>query len=196
MSYLTLLGELDAWFARGVAEAGPGVVLCTRGCSACCFGPFDISPADAQMVAGAVDGLNPAVGAAVRERAAEQLARYTAIAETWTTPWDVDDIGDDAFDRLTDALADLPCPALNAEGSCLIYQHRPATCRMTGLSMETRERAVIANVCPILHTSAPYAELAATPFDLLQFEATADDFDDTAMAAGWGRTTVAGAIGR
>ena len=196
MSYLTLLGELDAWFARGVAEAGPGVVLCARGCSACCFGPFDISPADAEIVAGAVDRLDPAVRAAVRARTAEQLARYAAMAPTWRAPWDVDDMGDDAFDRLTEGLANLPCPALSPEGSCLIYEDRPATCRMTGLSMETTEHAVIDNVCPILDTSARYAELAPTLFNLSGFEAAAEDFDVTALAAGWTRTTVAGAIGR
>lgn len=197
MNYRAFLDQLDVWFERGVAAAGPGVVLCRRGCSACCFGPFDISPADAALAASAVDRLDPPVRTAVRARAADQLNRYAAVASSWAHPWDVDDdIGDEAFDAVTDALAAVPCPALSADGSCLIHEERPATCRMTGLSMQTMERDVIENVCPILHTSVRYAELAPTLFDLSKFEPAADEFDGAARAAGWVRTTVAGAIRR
>ena len=196
MSYRQLLGDLDDWFARGVAAAGRGCVLCARGCSACCFGPFDISPADAELVAAAVERLDQPVRSTLQTRAREQRARYVTLEPTWAAPWDVDAIGDDAFDKLSDELAATPCPALGADGACLIYDDRPATCRMTGLAMRTREGDFLENVCPILHTSAPYAALEPTTFDLAQFEERAEMHDRRASETGWVRTTVAGAISR
>jgi Fe-S-cluster containining protein len=194
VSYPGLLGELDAWFARGVTDAGPAVVLCSRGCSACCNGPFDISPADAELVATAFTKLDLATQAAVRSRAIAQVGRYAEVAPGWGAPWNVEAIGDDTFDQVSDALADEPCPALNEDGICLIYESRPATCRMTGLGMTTMQGDVLENVCPILDTSAAFAELRPTLFDLSGFEDRAERHDLAAMAMGRVITTVAGAI--
>lgn len=196
MSYRQLLADLDDWFARGVADARPGVVLCRRGCAACCHGPFDISPADAQLVATAVEQLDPAARSPVWSRAEAQVSRYAELAPEWSAPWDVAAIDDDTFDQISDALADDPCPALNDHGECLIYDARPATCRMTGLGMETTAGDVLENVCPILHTSAAYAKLNPTPFELSRFEDRAEHWDAIAMTNGWLTTTVAGAITR
>lgn len=196
MSYRDLLGELDRWFAEGVAAAGHGVVLCRRGCSACCNGPFDISPADAELVAGAVERLDPAVRSLVQLRAADQVEQYAGIQPRWVDPWDPGAIGDPAFDRLCHRLAALPCPALGDNGGCLIYADRPATCRMIGLAMRTAQDDILENNCPILHTSARYAALAPTHYDLAAFEERAEDQDIMAMERGWRRTTVAGAIQR
>jgi Fe-S-cluster containining protein len=195
MTYRQLLGDLDDWFARGVLDAGADVVLCRRGCAACCNGPFDISPADAELVATAVARLDATTQAGVRLRSAAQRSRYAALEPRWQAPWDATAIDDATFDRISDALADEPCPALNDRGECLIYHDRPATCRMTGLGMETTQGDQLENVCPILHTSAAYAALNPTLFDLARFEDAADTRDAIAMTSGWLRTTVAGAIG-
>jgi Fe-S-cluster containining protein len=194
MTYQQLLGELDTWFAKGTADAGPEVVLCRRGCAACCHGPFDISPADARLIAGAVAQLDPVVREAVRTRAAAQLAQYAGELPEWRAPWNIEAIGDDAFDQVSDALASEPCPALNDQGECLVYESRPATCRMTGLGMETAEHDLLENVCPIIDTSAAFAALHPTRFDLRDFEDRAEDWDAIAMTNGWVITTVAGAI--
>jgi Fe-S-cluster containining protein len=196
VTYLDVLGDIDHWFDAGVAQAGAGVVLCAHGCSACCNGPFDISPADAQLVARAVTRLDAVTQSGIAARAATQVGRYAGLLPAWQAPWDVAAIDDAAFDHLSDALADAPCPALSANGSCLIYDDRPATCRMTGLAMRTREQDVLENVCPILHTSDAFARLEPTEFDLSGFEDAADEEDRMAVAAGWTRTTVAGAVQR
>ena len=196
MSYRALQGQLDGWFEHGVASAGPGVVLCRRGCSACCFGPFDISPADAEQVAKAVDRLDPATRSLVELRALDQVTQYADLAPRWNAPWDIDALGDRRFDRISDALAGLPCPALGDDGACLVYDDRPANCRMIGLPMLTPGGGFLDNACPILQTSDRYATLDPTVFDLEQFESAADDFDHAARGDGWVRTTVAGAIAR
>ena len=196
MTYDSLLTTLDTWFARGVTAAGPGVVPCREGCTACCHGPFDISPADAQLVRTAVDALPDKVAAGIRTRAAAQRARYAALIPGWGAPWEVAALSDEAFDSLAEKLAHEPCPALDpVRGSCLIHASRPATCRLTGLGIRSLEGDVIENVCPIQDEFPAYAALAPTPFDLLRFEDAAEREDQLAGDAGWVATTVAGAIG-
>jgi Fe-S-cluster containining protein len=194
--YRALLPILDQWFVRGVAAAGAGVVPCRSGCTACCHGPFDISPADAALVAEGLATLPPETQADVAQRAETQLARYRKLIEGWGPPWDVDGVDEASFDALCDALRSLPCPALGAEGGCLIYDHRPATCRITGLAMVTRGDDLLENVCPIQGEFPAYAALPPVPFDLQRFEAMAEEFDLTASEDGWVTTTVAGVAGR
>jgi Fe-S-cluster containining protein len=195
MPYLDLLTTLDTWFAEGVAAAGPGVVPCRAGCNACCHGPFDISAADAREVAFGVSRLPPDVASAVRERAAAQLQAGHRVVPQWQPPWRPVEAGEDPFDAMCDALATSPCPALDPEtGGCLIHEHRPATCRLTGLSLLTPEDDLLENVCPIQDRFPEYLALAATPFDLMRFELAAAEHDLAAMEEGWHSTTVAGAV--
>ncbi len=197
MTYQQLLNDLDEWFKHGVADAGPDVVLCRRGCSVCCNGPFDISPADAEMVANAVQALPAETRSVVQLRALDQVTQYEEfVGGAWGSPWDPGAIGDRHFDELCEALANVPCPALGADGACTIYDHRPATCRIIGLAMQLPEGEVLANDCPILDTSQAYATLNPTAFDLPRFEDAAEDRDIAAMERGWCRSTVAGAIAR
>jgi Fe-S-cluster containining protein len=194
MTYLTLLSTLDAWFARGTSAAGPGVVPCSRGCNACCHGPFDVSPADAALIAEGVAALPEPQRAALRSRAAAQLRRYTELLPQWKAPYEVDALDEQAFDALTEQLANAPCPALAEDGGCSIHAHRPATCRLTGLGLLSREGDVLENFCPIQSQFPGYATLPPTSFDLQAFEAEAARFDAQAVAEGHASTTVAGAI--
>jgi Fe-S-cluster containining protein len=193
-NYLALLSTLDDWFARGTAAAGPGVVPCGRGCNACCHGPFDVSPADAALIAEGVAALPETQRAALRSRAEQQLRRYTELVPSWRAPFEVDALDEAAFDALTEKLATSPCPALAEGGGCAIHAHRPATCRLTGLSLRSRSGDVLENFCPIQDRFPAYASLAPTSFDLHGFEAEAARFDEQATAAGHASTTVAGAI--
>ena len=193
MTYRRHLDIIDAWFASGV-QAGNGAVLCRRECSACCLGPFDISPADAELVRNAVQQLDTDTRTSVERRAVNQLASYRELLPHWQAPWNIDELNDAVFDELTEHFAGAPCPALDARGSCLIYDNRPATCRMTGLPMKTPEGDQIENVCPILSTSEAFASLDAREFDLMKFEDAADAHDIRATRRGHVRTTVAGAI--
>ena len=79
-------------------------------------------------------------------------------------------LGEDRFDRLTDALADEPCPLLDEAGRCRIYADRPLVCRLIGLGMRTPTGRLIENACPIQDRFPGYAALAPAPFDLEAFE--------------------------
>jgi Fe-S-cluster containining protein len=173
-SYPSLLERLDRWFAAGRQAAG-GVVPCRNGCSACCHGPFDISVADAELVQAAVDRLPAGERAEVTARAGALLGRMLALEPDWPAPYEVAALGEARFDRLTDALADAPCPLLDDAGRCRIYADRPLVCRLTGLGMRTPAGRVIENACPIQEQFPAYAVLAPVPFDLEAFETREDE---------------------
>jgi len=194
--YTNLLAELDAWFSFGIAAAGPGVVPCSAGCTACCHGPFDISPADAALVAEGVSLLPPEQREAMLTAARAQVARYAEVMPGWEHPWNVTALGEEQFDLVSEALAELPCPALSEGGACRIYAHRPATCRLMGLALVTPEGEVLENACPIQADFPDYEALTPTPFDLLRFEYEAEEVDEVVLADGWYVTTVAGVIVR
>jgi Fe-S-cluster containining protein len=180
-----------------VTAAGPGVVPCRTGCTACCLGPFDISAADARLLGAAVAALPPQVGDAVRQRAGAQLERGHAAAPGWCAPWLAGETDEATFDAMCEALAADPCPALDpVDGACLVHAARPATCRLMGLGLVTPDGDLLENLCPIQDRFPGYAALAPTPLDLMQFEVDAAHEDLFAMAEGWHATTVAGAVGR
>ena len=191
--YSNLLAELDVWFKSGIAAAGPGIVPCTAGCTACCHGPFDISPADAALVAEGARRLPPDQREAMLATARSQVARYAEVMPEWKRPWNVTALGEEQFDVVSEALADLPCPALGENGACRIYAHRPATCRLMGLALVTPEGELLENACPIQTDFPVYEALPPTPFDLLRFEYEAEEVDEVVLADGWCVTTVAGA---
>ncbi|RKY17100.1 MAG: hypothetical protein DRQ55_16560 [Planctomycetota bacterium] len=193
-NYRALLNTLDAWFARGREAAGPGVIPCMRSCSACCHGVFDISPADAALLAEGLAALSPASATALRSRAREQLAGCAERLPSWGPPWDVDALSEQTFDELSEQLAQAPCPALGADGGCLVYAQRPATCRMTGLALDAGHAGRLDNECPIQADFPRYAALVPVPFDLMDFERQAAQHDEAARASGYLTTTVAGAI--
>ena len=167
--YRGLLQRIDAWSARAAADH-PGVIPCRQGCSACCHGPFDISMADAALLAPAIAALPHEARAAVGARADNLLGRMREIAPAWTAPYRVDAIGDDAFDALCDALAHAPCPLLDEAGACRVYADRPLVCRLIGVPLAAGEDRVIPNACPIQEDFPAYADLAPQPFDLDAFD--------------------------
>lgn len=168
--YLPILQDLDAWQAAARA-AHPGVIPCGPGCSACCHGPFDISVADAALVAAAIRALPEATRRPILIRATAQLEQMRSLAPDFDHPWDVATLGEEAFDALCEALADEPCPCLDDTGSCAIYHSRPMVCRIMGLGLSSTAGGEIPNACPIQDGFPAYAALPGQPFDLPSWEA-------------------------
>lgn len=198
--YLPLLNQIDRWQA-GAAARHPGVIPCRSGCTACCLGPFDISVADAALVALAVSRLDPTVRAGVLARAEAQVASMNRLEPSWGPPYDIAALGEARFDRLTDDLATEPCPALDDQGACTIYEHRPFVCRVMGLGMVIESGDVIENACPIQDEFPAYAALSPESFPLEEFETGEDEAKVAAALALFGdelrgnyETTIAAAI--
>jgi Fe-S-cluster containining protein len=200
-AYVELLARLDRWMEAG-RRAHPGVVPCRAGCTACCHGPFDVTIADAELIRAAVARMPEDERSEVTARAAALLERIRAVAPDWVPPYDIAALGDERFDRLTDALAGEPCPLLGDDGRCRIYEDRPLVCRLIGLPMQDAGR-VIENACPIQERFPAYAALAPVPFDLEAFEDVELECLRGAAermlgdASGWGfETTIAAVVAR
>jgi hypothetical protein len=197
--YRALLESLDAWTDDARARH-PGVLPCRRGCTACCYGPFDISVADVLLLRDTVSALPADRREAIAERAAAAAIRQQRLAPDWGVPHDVRTLGEARFDALCDALAAEPCPCLE-DGACAVYEGRPAVCRLMGLGLEALDGRVLPNACPIQDEFPDYAALPAQPFDLAAFEATEEAclveaglaLFGTASAAGY-ETTIALAL--
>lgn len=167
--YPELLTTLDRWFAATDAQY-PGVIPCRSGCTACCQGPFDISVADVVMVRDAVRRLPAIVRQGVEERSRRIAEQIRRLEPGWSEPWDIGAIGDDRFDRISETLADVPCPMLDESGGCVIYASRPLICRWMGLGFVAEDGRSIDNGCPIQEEFPAYAALPLQPFALEPFE--------------------------
>lgn len=168
-AYRDLLQRLDLWFAES-STRHPGVIPCRAGCNACCHGPFDISVADALLISDAVARLPLAERAEVERRARAQVRQMQELEPGWDVAGGLAGISEAAFDRVSDAMATEPCPLLNDDGACRIYQDRPLVCRLIGLGMVTPAGRVIENSCPIAEQFPRYATLPPQPFELEAFE--------------------------
>lgn len=122
------------------------------------------------MVREAVAALPEAERRDVEQRARAQTAHYHRQLPTWEPPYDVGEMGEDAFDALCRTLAAEPCPCLDPAGRCRIYESRPVVCRLIGLPLETPSGGIIENHCPIKDEFPAYAALPPQPFDLEAFE--------------------------
>lgn len=128
--YKELLGRIDAWY-RSVKERHPDQVPCARGCRDCCVGLFDVSLADRDLLREGLASADPAIRRDIEARAGALLSRLREVAP---------DLGDtldgwaaDLIDDLCDAAGEVECPVLGQEGECRLYDHRPLTCRMSGV---------------------------------------------------------------
>jgi len=181
----TLIARFDRWF-EATAERLPGVIPCRAGCTACCHGPFDISAADALLLQEGLAALPATARDQVRTRARDLLGRMQALAPAWAPPFDIQALGDDAFDAIGEALASEPCPLLDADGRCMVYAHRPLVCRMIGLPLLTAEGDILENACPIQADFPAYAALDPIPFDLGALEARERPCQDASALALFG----------
>ena len=164
-AYRETLERIDRWFAQAV-ERHPGVIPCRSGCTACCHGPFDISVADTLLLREALAALPAETRQQVRTAAVEVLGRIRAQAPGWQSPFDLAELGEERFDGISESLASVPCPLLDEQGRCRVYQSRPLVCRLIGLPMMTAEGEILENACPIQEQFPDYALLDPQLFDL------------------------------
>lgn len=167
------------------------MIPCRLGCTACCYGPFDISPAEAEEVATAVARLPEPLRTEIRQRSLAQLQQMQELLPEWDLSRGLELIDEAHLDAACEALADSPCPALGPDGACTIHGSRPSTCRIMGLGIRTRTGAVLENACPIQSRFPRYCSLEPVPLDLDQIEQELERADRRAEVEGWSRSTIA-----
>ena len=128
--YRKFLARADAWY-RGVREKHPDKVPCVKGCRDCCLGLFDVTLLDADLLREGLALLDLATWKDIEGRAGEILAK---LRESWPGLGEtLDGWSDDEIDSLCDALGPVECPVLGPAGECRLYDHRPLTCRLSGV---------------------------------------------------------------
>ena len=132
-----LYRKTDHWFQRATA-ALLGEVPCRLGCTSCCIGPFPITLLDVHTLQQGLACLPPDHRHRIEQRAIEQTAAMeTAFPQLIRTDL-LDNWPDRDIDRLVTEFHHHPCPALETDGRCGIYHHRPLVCRSMGIPTEDR----------------------------------------------------------
>ena len=163
------------WFERATA-ALLNEVPCRLGCTNCCIGPFPITILDVQTLQQGLAGLLPDHRHRIEQRAIEHTAAMETAFPQLTHTNLIDNWSDQEIDRLVTAFHHHPCPALEPDGRCGIYQHRPLVCRSMGIPTEDRGMAYgaceVQTFIPIVRLPSSFREEEDR---LLQEEAVALD---------------------
>ncbi|MFH1112312.1 MAG: hypothetical protein V1792_00185 [Pseudomonadota bacterium] len=138
--YVELAAQADDLF-RTVERLHGEFMPCRVGCNDCCSVYFELSLIEAFTLSSVFrQGLPPDMQARVLSRA-EMVEPLFVDAKTMLQsmgPGDFPDRVDriDAASRLK-----IPCP-LNEDASCVLYEHRPITCRLYGTPQDIGDRVV------------------------------------------------------
>lgn len=157
-SHTTLARKTDDWFQRARA-ALLNQIPCGPGCSHCCIGLFSITRLDARLLQEGLAQLQPDVRERIVGRAAGQVHAVEAVFPRLKSTPSIDDWSDAEVDDAVNAFHDAACPALEEDGLCSLYAHRPLTCRSMGIP--THRDSMVNGACGI-QTFVPIARLSAS----------------------------------
>lgn len=165
MSYRIVLDEADAHF-REVALRQPEQLQCGSGCNLCCYGLFEIGPADAALIGEALDRLPSAQRSALVRRARK-------VMEETSHP-DLRELSATEREDWFSTVSDVACPALGKDGLCVIYRDRPMICRTFGIPIREGNR-YIGDICELNFKDASQEQKEAAAWDIENEEAVAED---------------------
>lgn len=150
-----LFVQSEQWFHRAHA-ALLGALPCRRGCSRCCIGPFAITILDVSDLQRGLRSLPEPTRRDITSRARSHTTAFeSAYPGLKTSPF-LDGWPDGEVDRLVTQFGELPCPALDADGSCRVYSFRPLTCRTMGIPVE--RDSLVEGACDV-QTATPLIRL-------------------------------------
>jgi Fe-S-cluster containining protein len=124
--FTSLLTEVGNAFSA-LKEKFPDEIRCHSGCDDCCSAFFDVSFVEAEYIRLGLACLSEVELAQVRERA--------DVARTKTAEYEKDfcaGSGDKAKGTQVGNWR-IGCPMLTREKQCIVYEHRPVTCRAYGV---------------------------------------------------------------
>jgi len=150
-----LVQIVDAALADAASKSGDWLV-CRKGCTQCCCGPFAISQLDGLRLQKGLRDLkssDPKRAARVRQRAQQAVkllsANFPGDPKTGILRED-----EDAEPAFAECANDEPCPALDPEtGACDLYESRPMTCRTFGPPVRSGPEEGLA-VCELCYHGA------------------------------------------
>lgn len=119
---------VEAEFDRNVRLYGDRM-QCGSGCSSCCSQMFRITMMDAVMISRKMKQLPTAEREDLQTRAGQYLEERNRLIRQRA------DEGNQNDREVPTTGLRLPCPALNEQGACRIYESRPVVCRKWGIPL-------------------------------------------------------------
>lgn len=158
---LELVQIVDAALTEAARKSGEWL-LCRKGCTQCCYGPFPINQLDAARLRQGLRQLeisDPQRAARVRERAKQAVVKLSPDfpGDPVTGILNEDEEAEASFAGFAD---DEPCPALDPQtGTCDLYFARPMTCRTFGPPVRSGPEGGL-GVCELCYHGASDKEIA------------------------------------
>lgn len=156
--YYELLQALDRWFAS-IQARHPEHMQCRNGCASCCHGVFDISMADAVLVAQGFGALPAGSRARTLARARRIQRDIRREAPAVGPPFLLQGLSPDRIDEIVSGVPGTACPFLGGKNECLIYWHRPIACRMEGMPMVDAREGSFGDWCELNFTGGIQGDL-------------------------------------
>jgi len=144
------------WYERAKA-ALLGGLPCSQGCSHCCVGLFPVTLLDRLEIQRGLRSLPYEHRQAIEQKAAEQVRLIETSAPQLARNQFIDRWSDHDTDLVVERYRELPCPALNTDGSCGLYAFRPLACRSMGVPSEVE--GATQGACAV-QTSIPVIRLS------------------------------------
>ena len=153
-----LFDKTASWFEQAKSALGDNLPCC-RGCSHCCVGLFPVTILDRQEIQRGLHSIPSEQRLAIEGKAVRQARMIEASAPQLAHHPFIDHWPDRDTDVLVERFRELPCPALEADGSCSLYAFRPLTCRSMGIPIESD--GIVQGACAI-QTSVPLIRLSSS----------------------------------
>ena len=132
--YTQLLTAVDQWFCHSQVTF-PDQIRCGQACSGCCRGLFDVTLLDAWLVRRGYEQLTVANQKMIRVQAEARLTAMRSLWPEFAEPYILNYRPDTEWEPLMPDEDETTCVFLDDTGCCLIYAHRPMTCRLHGLPL-------------------------------------------------------------
>jgi len=155
-NYKEILDRADLHFAE-VMQSQPQNLACGAGCSLCCYGLFEIGSGDVPVIAEGLEKLHPM-------RRKKVIRRALDIVEKSEHP-NLRECSPEEKEAFFDRTQATPCPNLDEQGLCMMYEHRPLVCRTFGLPLREGKKYV-GDVCELNFKSGTRKEEMAAAWDL------------------------------
>ncbi|MBN1102051.1 MAG: YkgJ family cysteine cluster protein [Deltaproteobacteria bacterium] len=175
-SYELLADRADRSFAAMARERGESL-KCRKGCSDCCHAVFGLFLIEAAYLQNHFHRLDPEVQKAALLRCNEMERGLRRLEKKMQLHWE-----DPQMQNYIMAAERIRCPLLNEEQDCVLYTHRPITCRVYGIPARIHGKT---RVCaksgfqagesyPVFDLDGVYRSLYGLSLELLESEGEKD----------------------
>lgn len=138
--YLELVADAESLF-RSVSTSHGDLMPCKQGCDDCCSVYFELSLIEAFAISGFfARNLSSEHRDSALQRAAQSEPMFNIARKRFQ---ELVDAGERDADDVADAASRLRilCP-LNHDGACVLYEHRPITCRIYGAPQKIGDKVL------------------------------------------------------